>query len=123
MIRSPHRAVFAGVLSIALLLPVSSLSAESDSSLANEADEEPLDLVELREEREKQVLRMGVRDLTAKRMTAAIEFLEENQDAEARAKLESMNLRRLNGYERALVYRLLAWNPWQHIFFRLVDTS
>jgi tetratricopeptide (TPR) repeat protein len=109
MIRSPHRAVFAGVLSIALLLPVSSLSAESDSSLANEADEEPLDLAELREEREKQVLRMGVRDLTAKRMTAAIEFLEENQDAEARAKLESMNLRRLNGYERALIYRLIAY--------------
>lgn len=24
---------------------------------------------------------------------------------------------------RRLVYRLLAWNPWQHVFFRLVDTT
>jgi hypothetical protein len=22
---------------------------------------------------------------------------------------------------RRIVYRLLAWNPWQHVFFRLVD--
>ena len=22
---------------------------------------------------------------------------------------------------RKIVYRLLAWNPWQHVFFRLLD--
>ena len=22
---------------------------------------------------------------------------------------------------RRIVYRLLAWNPWQHVFFRLLD--
>jgi hypothetical protein len=22
---------------------------------------------------------------------------------------------------RRIIYRLLAWNPWQHVFFRLVD--
>ncbi len=89
---------------MALLLPA--------SSLASEGGDEPLnldELRELREEREKQVNRLGVRPLVGKRMTTAIEFFEANQDAEARAKLESLNLRRLNSYERALVYRLLAY--------------
>jgi hypothetical protein len=22
---------------------------------------------------------------------------------------------------RRIIYRLLAWNPWQHVFFRLLD--
>jgi hypothetical protein len=22
---------------------------------------------------------------------------------------------------RKIVYRMLAWNPWQHVFFRLLD--
>ncbi len=25
------------------------------------------------------------------------------------------------GGGRKIVYRLLAWNPWQHVFFRLLD--
>jgi tetratricopeptide (TPR) repeat protein len=101
MIRYALRAVFAGALSMALLLPA--------SALASEAGDEPLNLEELREEREKQVTRQGVRPLVGKRMTTAIEFLEVDQDAEARAKLESLSFGRLNGYERALVYRLLAY--------------
>jgi hypothetical protein len=24
---------------------------------------------------------------------------------------------------RKLIYRLLAWNPWQHVFFRFVDST
>ena len=89
--------------------PDSSLAAEPDSSSASEAREPRADLEELREERDKVVIRMGVRTLTEKRMTTAIEFLEANQDTEARAKLESLNFRRLNPYEMALVYRLAAY--------------
>jgi tetratricopeptide (TPR) repeat protein len=103
MIRSARRTVFAGALSLALVLPAPGIAAEA------RAGEEAPNLQELREEREKAVLRAGVRPLTGKRMTSAIEFLEADQDGEARAKLESLNFRRLNPYERALVFRLAAY--------------
>jgi tetratricopeptide (TPR) repeat protein len=94
-------AAFLGSLSVALLLTA--------SSFADEVGGEAQDLETLREEREKFIARYTVRQLTAKRFTAAVEFLEADQYAEARAKLESMSFRRLNPYEKALAYRLLAY--------------
>ena len=100
MTRRP-RAAFVGSLSVALLLAA--------SSFGDEVGGEAPDVEALREERAQVVARYHVRKLTEKRFTAAVEYLAENQYALARAKLESMNFGRLNAYEKALAYRLLAY--------------
>jgi len=66
------------------------------------------DLAELRAERAEEVSRYRVRELTGKRITAALELLEQDRYAEARAKLDEMNYELLNARERALAYRLVA---------------
>ncbi len=101
MRRRPRAAAFVGSLSVALLLAA--------SSFGDEVGGEAQDLQALREERAKAVSRYQVRQLTSKRFTAALEYLAEDQYAEARKKLESMKFRRLNAYEKALAYRLLAY--------------
>jgi tetratricopeptide (TPR) repeat protein len=66
------------------------------------------DLDALRVEREEKQARYMLRTLTQKRHQAASEFMEEEKFAEARTKLERLNPERLNPYERALTYRMLA---------------
>jgi len=72
------------------------------------ADEMP-DLDTLRKERDEQLARYFVRELTQKRLNSAVELLEGGQYAEARKKLEDLKFARLNPYERALAYRFLAY--------------
>jgi hypothetical protein len=71
--------------------------------------EEEIDLEALREERSEKLDRYMMRALTQKRINAAVELLEESRYAEARAKLSRMKFKRLNPYERALIYRFLAY--------------
>jgi tetratricopeptide (TPR) repeat protein len=72
------------------------------------ADEMP-DLDSLREERDEKLERYFMRALTQKRLNTATELLESGQYAAARKKLEESKFSRLNPYERALAYRLLAY--------------
>jgi len=72
------------------------------------ADEMP-DLDTLRAEREEKAKRYFVRELTQKRINTGTELLESGQYAAARKKLEELKFSRLNPYERALAYRLLAY--------------
>jgi tetratricopeptide (TPR) repeat protein len=71
--------------------------------------EEEFDLETLREERNEQLERYFVRTLTQKRLNIAVEFLEAGDFAAARKKLGAMKFSRLNSYEGALAYRLLAY--------------
>lgn len=84
-----------------LLLPAAGSSGED----AGDA----IDLQALREERNEKLERYIVRALTQKRLSVAIELLEDAQYAAAREKLEHLAFPRLNPYEAALAYRLLAY--------------
>jgi len=77
-------------------------------SIAEENEGKP-DLETLRKERNEKLARYHVRELTQKRLNAAVELLESAQYGEARKKLEKMKFTRLNPYERALAYRFLAY--------------
>jgi tetratricopeptide (TPR) repeat protein len=70
---------------------------------------ETVDLDALSDDRAEKQERYYLRALTQKRMNAANELLEAGQFAQARVSLEKLNPARLNVYERALVYRLLAY--------------
>lgn len=94
---------------IALLGSLTATLLLAAAALCEEAADGKLDLEALREERTKVARRNEVRQLTAKRFTTVVELLEKSQYAEARAKLEKLNFGRLNVYERALGYRLLAY--------------
>jgi tetratricopeptide (TPR) repeat protein len=74
------------------------------------AAEDELDLDALREERDEKVDRYFVRELTQKRLNAATELYEEGEFAESRKKLEELKFARLNPRERALAYRILAYD-------------
>jgi tetratricopeptide (TPR) repeat protein len=78
-------------------------------ALPSAAADEELDLEALREERNEQLERYIVRALTQKRLSTAIEYLEDGEFAEARKRLEKLKFARLNPYERALAYRFLAY--------------
>jgi tetratricopeptide (TPR) repeat protein len=63
----------------------------------------------LREERDARRERYMLRTLTQNRLNTAVEFLDAGEYDKARKKLEQMKFKRLNSYERALVYRYLAF--------------
>ena len=93
-------------LTTVLIAMVSSLLAVVPSIAEQTLD---FDLDVVREERRETQERYFVRALTQKRLNAAFDFMEDGQHDEARAKLEKLNPKRLNPYERALAYRFLAY--------------
>jgi len=96
------------LVSIWSLLLATPLIAQDDAT-QQEAAQKKIFLETLRAEREEKLERYFLRALTQKRMNTANELFESEQFAEARESLEKLNPNRLNAYERALVYRLLAY--------------
>ena len=72
-------------------------------------DRGPIDLEQLDAERRKSMRKWSVDSKTGERLTDGLEFLEEERYEEARKKIERIALRRANPYERAMVYRVLAF--------------
>jgi len=77
-------------------------------AVAAVADAAP-DLDALRAERDEEIARHFVRELTQKKLNSAVELLEAGEYAQARKKLEEFKFSRLNRYESALAYRFLAY--------------
>ena len=98
---------------ISALLLTAPLIAQEEIAQEKIAQEktaqEKVDLEALRAERAEKRKRYHLRALTQKRMNAASELFESEQYAKARVDLEKLNPNRLNAYERALVYKLLAY--------------
>jgi tetratricopeptide (TPR) repeat protein len=95
------------LVSLWSLLLAAPLTAQEENVQGGAAQKKFLEAV--RAEREEKLERYHLRALTQKRMNTANELFESGQFAKARENLEKLNPNRLNAYERALVYRLLAY--------------
>ena len=73
------------------------------------AEDEPVDLEKLQRERALREALHPVRKRVSRYLEAAAKSVDKGDPAKAREQLESLNPKRLNPYERALVYRLLAY--------------
>jgi len=79
--------------------------------------EERVDLEALAKDREAKKKKYGMKPRTKKKITTAIEALEEERFTDAREILESLSYRRMNPYERAVAYRIgayVAFNEGDH---------
>ena len=68
-----------------------------------------VDLEELAKDREEKAKKYGVKPRTKKKITSAIEALEEERFTDAQEILEGLSYRRMNPYERAVAYRISAY--------------
>ena len=78
------------------------------ASLGDEVSGDEIDFEALEKDREKDAKKYGVSERMGKRLTKAIELFEAEQYAEAQATLEKRSFQRMNPYEWAVTYRLLA---------------
>ena len=78
---------------------------------------ERVDLEELAKDREEKAKKYGVKPRTKKKITSAIEALEEERFEDAQKILDGLSYRRMNPYERAVAYRIgayVAFNAGDH---------
>lgn len=76
---------------------------------AQDADEEPIDLEALQAQREGRERLYAPRKRVQRYLEAAYKAIDQGDPAKARELLEGLNPKRLNPYERALVYRMQAF--------------
>jgi tetratricopeptide (TPR) repeat protein len=89
-------------LLVSLLLP--------QAASANAVEEQaPIDLEQLQRKRALRTMLYPVGSRISRYLSAAAEAVDEGEPGEAKALLEKLNPKRLNPYERALVYRLKAY--------------
>jgi tetratricopeptide (TPR) repeat protein len=86
---------------LALQLPLRAIAADETPPAA-------IDLEVLREDRNKKAMRYPVAQRISRYLTAAAKEVDADDPQEATRLLQKLRLKRLNPYERALVYRMLA---------------
>lgn len=91
-------------LAVGLLGPASLPPAASA-----QADSETVDLEELKLDRQAKAMRYPVRARISRYLGAAAKLVDEEKPEEAEALLLKLNPARMNAYERALVYRMIAF--------------
>jgi tetratricopeptide (TPR) repeat protein len=98
-------------LSLALLVALATLAigATAPGAAAQEAEAGAIDLEKLAEERKRRAGRYPVRSRISRYLGAAAEEVDAEDPAEAKRLLNKLQPNRLNPYERAMVYRLLAY--------------
>jgi tetratricopeptide (TPR) repeat protein len=85
--------------------------------VARSADEAPVDLEELEKARAKRAALYPVRARISRYLEAAAKAVDKDEPKEAQRLLEKLDPKRLNPYERALVYRLRAYVAYSETDF------
>ncbi len=87
------------------------LSAEESGGTvaAPPAGDEPIDLVELEKRRRNAMFTMPMSQRVGRYMKATAEEMDEGNFTEARRLLLKLNMKRLNRFERAMVYRMIGY--------------
>jgi tetratricopeptide (TPR) repeat protein len=91
------------------LLALLAIQPPLRASAADEAPRAAIDLEELRRDREQKALRYPVAQRISRYLSAAAKEVDAGDPAEATRLLKKLRPDRLNPYERALVYRMLAF--------------
>jgi tetratricopeptide (TPR) repeat protein len=89
-------------LLVSLALPGAALAETTE-------EQEPIDLEDLRAQRKARAAKFPVGSRVSRYLTAGAEASDEGNPEEGQALLDKLNPRRLNPYERALIYRLKAY--------------
>jgi tetratricopeptide (TPR) repeat protein len=87
---------------LALQLPLGAIAADAETPRA------AIDLEALRQDREQKAMRYPVAQRISRYLSAAAKEVDAGDPQEATRLLQKLRLNRLNPYERALVYRMLA---------------
>jgi tetratricopeptide (TPR) repeat protein len=98
--RTPWLPMLALLLS--LVLPGAAFAQTAD-------DREPVDMEKLRKSRKARAAKYPVGSRVSRYLAAAAEASDEGNPEEGMALLDKLNMKRINPYERALIYRLKAY--------------
>jgi len=103
MLRAPWLLTFVLLFAVGLPGPV---RAETSAAPAAAEAEQPLDFEQLERERRARQNRFPVNKRVSRYLAAAAKASDEGTPEEGVALLDKLNMKRLNPYERALIYRL-----------------
>jgi tetratricopeptide (TPR) repeat protein len=92
----------------ALMLPLLAIAADETSTAADQAPSAAIDLEALQKDRQQKAGRYPIAQRISRYLAAAAKDVDEGKPQEAKDLLKKLDPKRLNPYERALVYRMLA---------------